>query len=292
MKQRQEKHIKRRLRTSSYSTILSISLVLLMLGSMAFIFVNSNKLTRYIKENVGITIVLNEDNKAVDELQFQKNLDASEWTKNTIYVSKEEAASNLKNELGEDFISFLGYNPLSNTIDVFMKSEFANSETIEKLGQKIREDSLVKEVLFQKDLIDAINVNIRKLNLILLSFSVLLLIVSITLINNTIRLTVYSKRFIIKTMKLVGATNKFIRKPFIINGLRQGVISGLIGILLIMLVLCGIQKEMPELLQLQDLNTLLIIFSFVFIFGILISTLVTNFSVTKYLKIKEDELYH
>lgn len=292
MKDFQEKHIKRRLRTSSLSTILSISLVLLMLGSMGFIFVNSQKITKYIKENVGITIVLNNENIAVDVLQFQKNLDANEWIKSTIYVSKEDAAKELVSELGEDFVSFLGFNPLSNTIDVFMKSEYANSQTMEQLAEIVKKNELVKDVVFQNDLIDAINNNMKKLNLILVSFSILLMIVSVTLINNTIRLTVYSKRFLIKTMKLVGATNGFIRKPFIITGLRQGVLSGLIGILLIMLVLFGVQKEMPELLQLQDINSLVIIFALVFIFGILISTLVTNFSVSKYLKIKEDELYH
>jgi cell division transport system permease protein len=292
MKQAQEKHIKRRLRTSSLSTVLSISMVLLMLGSMSFIYVNSQRLTKYIKENIGITVILNDNAKAVDVLQFQKNLDANPITKMTTYVSKEEAASALTKELGEDFMAFLGHNPLSNTIDIFMNSAYAESATIEALGQEALKNEIVKEVKYQKDLIDAINQNMNKLNLILICFCALLLIVSITLINNTIRLTVYSKRFIIKTMKLVGATNSFIRKPFVMTGLRQGVIAGLIGVLLMMLVLFAIQKEMPELLQLQDIQTVIIIFSLLFVFGILISTLVTHFSVNKYLRIKEEKLYH
>ena len=292
MKQAQEKHIKRRLRTSSLSTVLSISMVLLMLGSMSFIYVNSQRLTKYIKENIGITVILNDNAKAVDVLQFQKNLDANPVTKMTTYVSKEEAASVLTKELGEDFMQFLGHNPLSNTIDIFMNSAYAESVTIEALGQEALKNEIVKEVKYQKDLIDAINQNMNKLNLILICFCALLLIVSITLINNTIRLTVYSKRFIIRTMKLVGATNSFIRKPFVMTGLRQGVIAGLIGVLLMMLVLFALQKEMPELLQLQDIQTVIIIFSLLFIFGILISTFVTHFSVNKYLKIKEEKLYH
>jgi cell division transport system permease protein len=292
MKQAQEKHIKRRLRTSSLSTVLSISMVLLMLGSMSFIYVNSQRLTKYIKENIGITVILNDNAKAVDVLQFQKNLDASPMTKMTTYVSKEKAASVLTKELGEDFMQFLGHNPLSNTIDVFMNSDYAESATIEAFGQEALKSEIVKEVKYQKDLIDAINQNMSKLNLILICFCTLLLIVSITLINNTIRLTVYSKRFIIRTMKLVGATNSFIRKPFIKTGLRQGVIAGLIGVLLMMLTLFAMQKEMPELLQLQDLKTVIIIFSILFLFGILISTFVTHFSVNKYLKIKEEKLYH
>tara|TARA_B110000003_G_scaffold269213_1_gene299914 strand:- start:35117 stop:35995 length:879 start_codon:yes stop_codon:yes gene_type:complete len=292
MKQAQEKHIKRRLRTSSLSTVLSISMVLLMLGSMSFIYVNSQRLTKYIKENIGITVILNDNAKAVDVLQFQKNLDANRVTKMTTYVSKEEAASALTKELGEDFMQFLGHNPLSNTIDIFMNSAYAESVTIEALGQEALKNEIVKEVKYQKDLIDAINQNMNKLNLILICFCALLLIVSITLINNTIRLTVYSKRFIIRTMKLVGATNSFIRKPFVMTGLRQGVIAGLIGVLLMMLALFAVQKEMPELLQLQDLQTVIIIFSLLFVFGILISTFVTHFSVNKYLKIKEEKLYH
>jgi len=292
MKQAQEKHIKRRLRTSSLSTILSISMVLLMLGSMSFIYVNSQRLTSYIKENVGVTIVLDDNAKSVDVLLFQKNLDANPITKKSIYVSKEEAASSLTKELGEDFMQFLGYNPLSNTIDVFLNSDYAESKTIEKFGKEALDSEIVKEVKYQKDLIDAINQNMNKLNLILISFCALLLIVSITLINNTIRLTVYSKRFIIKTMKLVGAQNSFIRKPFVITGLRQGIIAGLIGILLMMLTLFAVQKEMPELLQLQDFKTVIIIFSLLFVFGIFISTFVTHFSVNKYLRIKEEKLYH
>ena len=292
MKQAQEKHIKRRLRTSSLSTVLSISMVLLMLGSMSFIYVNSQRLTKYIKENIGITVILNDNAKAVEVLQFQKNLDANPVTKMTTYVSKEEAASALTKELGEDFMQFLGRNPLSNTIDIFMNSAYAESVTIEALGQEALKNEIVKEVKYQKDLIDAINQNMNKLNLILICFCALLLIVSITLINNTIRLTVYSKRFIIRTMKLVGATNSFIRKPFVMTGLRQGVIAGLIGVLLMMLVLFALQKEMPELLQLQDIQTVIIIFSLLFIFGILISTFVTHFSVNKYLKINEEKLYH
>ena len=292
MKQAQEKHIKRRLRTSSLSTVLSISMVLLMLGSMSFIYVNSQKLTNYIKENIGITVVLDDNAKAVEILQFQKNLDANPITKMTTYVSKEEAALSLTKELGEDFMQFLGYNPLSNTIDVFMNSDYAESEIIEKFGNQALSNDIVKEVKYQRDLINAINQNMNKLNLILICFCSLLLIVSITLINNTIRLSVYSKRFIIKTMKLVGATNSYIRKPFVLIGLRQGIIAGLIGILLMMLTLFAVQKEMPELLQLQDIKTVIIIFSLLFVFGIFISTFVTHLSVNKYLKIKEEKLYH
>jgi cell division transport system permease protein len=292
MKQAQEKHIKRRLRTSSLSTVLSISLVLLMLGCMGFVYANSQRLTTYIKENIGFTLILEDDIKSVDVLQFQKNLDASDWVKTTQYVSKKEAADILQKDLGEDFISFLGYNPLSTSIDIYMNAEYANPEFMLSKRTELEASPLIKEIVYQADLVEAINKNVKKLSLVLFSFCLLLLIVAVTLINNTIRLSVYSKRFVIRSMKLVGATNKFIRKPFILNGISQGILSGLIGILLLMVVLFGLHKEMPELLEIQDIPSMGIILFGILLFGILISAIVTNLAVGKYLRMKEDELYH
>ena len=292
MKQAQERHIKRKLRNSSLSTMLSISLVLLMIGSMGFILLNTHRLTNYIKENVGFTLILEENIKKIDRLQLQKGLDASPQIKSSEFISKEAAAKILESDLGEDFITFLGFNPLSASIDVYMNAEYANSENIERLEQELANSEIVKEIIIQKDLITAINANIRKLSMVLLSFCTLLLIVAIALINNTIRLTVYSKRFTIHTMKLVGATHSFIRKPFLKNGFLQGLLSGLIGIVFLIVALFSLHKEMPELLVLQDAPTIGIIFLCILIFGILISTIVTNFSVGKYLKMNENDLYH
>lgn len=292
MKQPQEKRIKRKVRTSSLSTILSISLVLLMLGSISFIYLNTNRLTNYIKENVGISLILEDDVKKVDRLQLQKSLDASSWVKITRFISKQEAAQILESDLGEDFINFLGFNPLSASIDVFLNADFATDQNFENLKSEMERNDLVKEIIIQKDLIESINTNVSRLSLILLSFSLLLFIVAIALINNTIRLTVYSKRFLIRTMKLVGATDGFIRKPFIQNSIVQGVISGLIGVILLLLALFGLEKEMPELLALQDITSVLIIFVGVFTFGILMSIIVTNSAIGKYLKMNENDLYH
>ena len=292
MKQAQERHIKRKLRTSSLSTMLSISLVLLMIGSMGFILLNTHRLTNYIKENVGFSLVLNENIKKIDRLQLQKELDASPQIKSTEFISKEDAAKILESDLGEDFITFLGFNPLSASIDVFMNAQYANNENLERLEQQLVNNEIVKEIIIQKDLIAAINTNVKKLTIVLLSFCALLLIIAIALINNTIRLTVYSKRFNIHTMKLVGATHSFIRKPFLRNGFLQGLFSGLIGIVLLIVALFSLHKEMPELLVLQDVPTVGFIFISILIFGILISTIVTNFSVGKYLKMNENDLYH
>ena len=292
MKQAQERHIKRKLRTSSLSTMLSISLVLLMLGSMGFIYLNTQRLTNYIKENVGFTLILQENIKKVDRLQLQKSLDASPEIKSTEFVSKEDAAKILESDLGEDFITFLGFNPLSASIDVYMNAEYANEKRIEALENELQKKPIIKEIIIPKDLIAAINNNIKKLSTILISFCSLLLIVAIALINNTIRLTVYSQRFTIQSMKLVGATNAFIRKPFIRNGVLQGVFAALIGIVFLIIGLFSLHKEMPELLLLEDMPTIGIIFTGILIFGVLISTIVTNFSVGKYLKMNENDLYH
>jgi cell division transport system permease protein len=292
MKQAQERHIKRKLRTSSLSTMLSISLVLLMLGSMGFIYINTNRLTNYIKENVGVSLILQDNIKKVDRFQLQKNLDASPWVKSSRFVSKDDAAKILESDLGEDFISFLGFNPLSASIEVFLNAEYASEQNFIALEKEIEGNEIIKEIIIQKDLIDSINSNVRKLSLILVSFCVLLLIVAIALINNTIRLTVYSKRFIIRTMKLVGATNSFVRKPFLRNGLIQGVFSGLIGVILLISVLFSLHKEMPELLVLQDMYTIVLIFVGILLFGVLMSVIVTNIAVGKYLKMNENDLYH
>lgn len=292
MKQAQERHIKRKLRTSSLSTMLSISLVLLMLGSMGFIFLNTHRLTNYIKENVGFTLILQENIKKVDRLKLQKSLDASPQIKSTEFISKENAARILESDLGEDFISFLGFNPLSSSIDVYMNAEYADESSIDAIEKDLQKSPIIKEIIIQKDLIAAINTNVRKLSVILVSFCALLLIVAIALINNTIRLTVYSQRFTIQSMKLVGATNAFIRKPFLRNGILQGVFSALIGIVFLIIALFSLHKEMPELLLLEDIPTIGIIFVTILIFGVLISTIVTNFSVGKYLKMNENDLYH
>jgi len=292
MKQAQERHIKRKLRTSSLSTMLSISLVLLMLGSMGFIYLNTQRLTNYIKENVGFTLVLQENIKKIDRLQLQKSLDASPQIKSTEFVSKEDAAKILESDLGEDFISFLGFNPLSASIDVYMNADFANEKSLIGLENDLKKNPIIKEILIQKDLIAAINENVRKLSLILISFCSLLLILAIALINNTIRLTVYSQRFTIQSMKLVGATHAFIRKPFLRNGILQGIFSALIGIVFLIIALFSLHKEMPELLLLEDMPTIAAIFISILIFGVLISTIVTNISVGKYLKMNENDLYH
>lgn len=291
MTQVQEKHTQRKLRTASASTVISISLVLFMLGILGLVLVNAQRLSNYVKENIGFTVMLKEEIKEVDVLQFQKTLDASQWVKSSQYVSSEEAAAILQKDLGEDFISFLGYNPLTASIDINLHADHTSLERMSALESELSDHDLVSEVVFQKDLVDSINQNVQKVSLLLLSFCLLLLIIAVALINNTIRLSVYSKRFLIRTMKLVGATHGFIRKPFLFSGLTQGVFGALIGILLLMGALYGIQSEMPELLVLQDLPTVGVIMGGMLLMGMLMSLLATNRAVGKYLRMNEDDLY-
>ena len=291
MKQVQENHTKRKLRTSSASTVISISLVLFMLGILGLVLINAQRLSNYVKENIGFTVMLKEEVKEVDVLQFQKTVDASEWVKSSQYVSREEAAAILQNDLGEDFISFLGFNPLSASLDINLNAAHTTVEQMNKIESELKEHALVKDIVFQKDVVDAINQNMKKVSLLLLGFCALLFIIAIALINNTIRLSVYSKRFLIRTMKLVGGTHGFIRKPFLYNGLTQGVFGALISILLLMIALFGIQKEMPELLVLQDLPTVGVIMLSMLTIGILMSLLATNMAVGNYLRMNEDDLY-
>ena len=225
-------------------------------------------------------------------LQLQKNLDISPQIKKTQFVSKEDATKILEGDLGEDFIQFLGYNPLSSSIDVYMNADYANEKDLLKIEKTLQQNPIVKEIIIQKNLIKAINKNVQKLTLILLSFSALLFILAIALINNTIRLTVYSKRFTIQSMKLVGATTSFIKRPFIKNSILQGVLSSLIGIIFLLLAIFSLHNEMPELLLIEDVPMICVIFICILIFGILISSIVTNSSVNKYIKMNENDLYH
>jgi len=209
----------------------------------------------------------------------------------TDWVSKEDAATELQEQLGEDFISFLGYNPLLESIDIKLKATYANPDSLLVLQEELTKNDLIHEVFYQKDLIEKISKNMRKMSIFLLSFFFLLFIISFTLINNTIRISVYSKRFLIRTMKLVGATNKFIKGPFLSDSIYNGVYSSLVTICMLLAVFQLLQSDMPDFLNIQDLKSMGIIFASIFVAGILFTWLSTFFALRKYLRIKESEIY-
>ncbi|MCX6234717.1 MAG: permease-like cell division protein FtsX [Bacteroidetes bacterium] len=287
----EEKYNQRRLKTSYLTTIVSISLVLFMLGLLGLIILHAKKLADYVKENISLSVIINENIKDAKILEFQKRLDISPFVKSTEYITKERAATELKRELGEDFISFLGYNPLLPSIDVHLKADYTNNDSIKKIEQQLIADNIVKEVFYQKSLVDLVNENVKKISYVILGFSTLLIIIAIALINNTIRLSVYSRRFLIRSMQLVGATQSFIRKPFVVLGIIQGLIGSMVAILLLIGVLYISQKQLPELIELQDINLFLTLFGLVVVLGILFSWLSTYFAVMKYLRISTDKLY-
>ncbi len=292
MPQNEEKYHRRRYQSSYVTTVVSITLVLFMLGLLALVILHAKKLSDYVKENIGFTIYMKEDAKEADIIRLQKALDASSFVKSTEYISAEKAAKKLTEDLGEDFIQFLGYNPLPSSIDLRVKAPYANVDSLEVIETKLLKNGSVKEVFYQKSLVHLINKNIRRISFVLLAFSSLLLLIAIALINNTIRLSVYSRRFLIRTMKLVGATQSFIRKPFIRNGIVQGLYSAAIAILLLVLILYFTQKEFPQLISIYDYRLYLSLFGFEVITGIFFSWVSTYLAVRKYLKMKEDDLYY
>lgn len=278
-------------KTIYISTIFSIALVLLMLGMLGLILVHAKNLSNYVKENIVLNIIVDEGAKETAVLQFQKELNANVAIKNTIYVNKEMAARNLTNDLGEDFVNFLGYNPLLSTIDVYLKADYANNQSIDTLKASIAKNPIVKEVIYQSSLIDMVNKNINTIGLIILGFAAILLIISIALINNTIRLAIYSQRFLIKSMQLVGATRNFIRKPFILIATLHGLIAAFIAILILLGILFYAQKEIPEMIILRNYTEFGIVLGSLIVIGIFITAISTSFAVSKYLKLKIYDLY-
>lgn len=287
-----DKYSKRRLAGASITTVVSLSLVLFMLGLLGIIILNAKQLSDHVKENIGFQIILNENAKEADIAKLQKTLDVSSYVKSTEFVTKEEAAKRLQEDLGEDFISFLGFNPLLASINVHLKAEYANADSVSRIEKEIIATHLAKEVIYQKSLINNINESVQKISLVILFFCSLLMVVALALINNTIRLSIYSKRFIIKTMQLVGATQGFIRRPFVITGIKHGIYGAVIAILLLVGLLNFAQKQLPELQDLQDERMLLYLFGVVIVMGIIISWISTSLAVRKYLRLKSDDLYY
>lgn len=292
MSKAEDKYSKRRLKSSYITTVVSITLVLFMLGMLGLIILHAKKLSDYVKENIGFSIIMKENVKEAGIIQLQKTLDASDYVKSTEYITKEKAAEELTKDLGEDFIDFLGYNPLLPSIDLRLKAEYANIDSLDIIEKDLLANKNVKEVFYQKSLVHLINKNLRRISIIILGFSILLLIIAIALINNTIRLSVYSKRFLIKSMQLVGATQAFIRRPFILKGILHGIMGAFIAILLLVGILYFSQQEIPELINLQDADLFISIFGFVILLGIIISWISTFFAVKKYLNLKADSLYY
>lgn len=287
-----EQYQKRKLISSYFSVVLSIALVLFLLGILGVLVLNTKKMADHFKEQITISVFLKESAKEVEIDQLQKSLAMADYTKTAIYVSKEEAAEIHSEEIGENFMDFLGYNPLKNSIDVNLNADFVSPEQIEEIADDIAIKTYVDEVSYDKPLVGLLSDNVKKISFWILVASAIFTFIAVLLINSSIRLSIYSKRFIIKTMQMVGATKTFIRRPFIWTNIKLGMIGSLIALLAMGGVLYYIDDIFPELRLFSDPTIIIILFVGVFALGLLISLISTYFATQRFLNLRTDELYY
>jgi len=287
-----EKYQKRRLISSYFSVVISISLVLFLLGLLGMLVLNTKKVADHFKEQIALTVFLKDTAKEVEINQLEKSLALAEYTKSTNFVSKEEAAKAHSKEIGENFMDFLGYNPLQNSIDVYFNADYVSETQIAEISRDISQKDFVDEVVYDKPLIALLNDNVKRISFWVLVVSGLFLFIAVLLINSSIRLSVYSKRFTIKTMQMVGATKGFIRRPFIWKSVRLGIIGSVLALAGMAAVLYYLNKGFPELNLLSDELMLGAIFGGVFLTGIIISWISTFFATQRFLNLQTDELYY
>ncbi len=292
MARSEENFHKKRLRSSYLSVIISITLVLFMLGSFGTIVLKSDEITRGLLEDYAFTVMLKNDAAEADVRQLQKELELSDKVVATEFVPKEEAAIELQESIGEDFVDFLNYNPLSDAIVIKMRYNFVNTDDVEAFKDDLLESGLITDVAYDPNVLDIVNANIRRISTSLLGGSVLLILISIALINSSIRLSIYSKRFTIKTMQLVGATKVFIQNPFMRQSAQLGLIGGVLASLMLGSIFYFGRDAIASLNLNIDLAFALMIFGGMIVFGSILAWSCTFVAVKRYLKLKTDELYY
>lgn len=273
-------------------SVISIALVLFLLGLIFLIGLLGNQLSVYVKENISFSIVLKDNQKEADIKRMQKKLDALPFIKSTEYISKEQAARELEEELGENPETFLGFNPLQASIEVRLHSAYANPDSLKQIEQKLKNYTSVSDLLYRKDMMEMVHNNMRRVSIVLLALAAVLMAISFVLIGNTIRLLIYSKRFLIHTMKLVGATPAFIRRPFIWYNVVSGLFASILAILMLTGALYYLQSEWAGFIRILDLQTLAVVFAAVLILGLSLSIVATIFAVNKYVRMEGDKLYY
>ena len=287
-----DKYQKRRLISSYFSVVLSISLVLFLLGLLGLLVLNTKKVADHFKEKIALTIYLKDSAKEVEITQLKQSLSLAEYTKSAAYISKEQAAEEHSAAIGENFMEFLGYNPLQNSIDVYILADYVSPEKLDEITAEILTKSFVEEVVYDKPLIALLNDNVKKISLWVLIVSGLFTCIAVLLINSSIRLSVYAKRFTIKTMQMVGATKHFIRKPFIWRSIKLGLIGALLAMTGMAVLLFYLNRSFPELQLLQDKLLLAILFGFIFFMGLFITWISTFCATQRFLNLRTDELYY
>ena len=274
------------------TSIVSVTLVLLLMGLTVLTFFMGKGISSYMKENMSFSVMLSEDVSDAQISTLRKNLDGMPFVKSSLFISKEEAKEQLIQDLGEDPEELLGYNPATDCIEIYLHSNYANSDSLIFVSEQIKAQTNVDDLLYRQEALDLVNDNLTKISTILLGLSLVLLFISFTLIRNTIRLSIYSKRFIINTMRLVGATNGFIRKPFVIRNIVDGVIAALLANVLIMALLYYLSKQYADLRSVMQTNDMIYVFASVIVLGIVITYVSTIFAVNHYLRMKTNHLYY
>lgn len=274
--------------TSSIST----TLVLLLLGMVVFFVLSANNLSNYVRENIGFTVLVSEDMKEPEALKFQQQLNEKAYVKESAYISKEQALKEQTEAMGTDPAEFLGYNPFTASIEIKLNAEYANSDSVAWIEKEILANKRVMEVSYPQDLLDSVNRNLQRVSLFLMGLAALLTLISFALINNTIRLAVYSKRFLIHTMKLVGASWGFIRRPFLVRNMWVGVLAALMADALLMGMAYMLVNYEPQLVEIITPATLLVVMGAVFVFGVVITCMCAYISINKYLRMKASALYY
>jgi len=287
-----EKYQKRRLRYSYISVVISISLVLFLIGVLGLLVLNTKKVSNYFKESAAITLYLENDVSRDKILNLQVSIDEQAFTKSTKFISKEDAAEIYKKENGEDFMDFLGYNPLENSIDIYVKAEFVSPEKMQEIETIYAKNQFVSSVSYDKPLIDLLTKNVKRISLFILVFCGLATLVVVVLINSSIRLSVYSKRFTIKTMQMVGASKRFIRKPFIWNSVKLGIMGAVFAIIQLAILLYYMNETFPEFGMVDDRIEMASLFGIIFGMGILITYVSTFLATQRFLNLRTDELYY
>ena len=286
-----DKFQKRRLLSSYFSVVLSIFLVLFLLGILGFFIINSRKLADDFKEEIAMTVFFkNEANDTILK-SFGQELKTARYAKSFVYVSKEVAAKQHSDIIGEDFVTFLGENPLQNSYDIHLKANFVERDSIAKIEASLRKNAMISDIVYDKQLVNLVNDNIKKVSLWILIASGLLTIIAILLINSSLRLSIYSNRFIIKTMQMVGATKSFIRKPFVMRSVKLGMIGAGLAILALLGLLIYLDNTYPGLGILDDKLVVALVLLSVFGIGVLITWLSTYFATQRFLNLRTDDLY-
>ena len=292
MSKAENKIMRRRLMNAYLSSVISISLVLLLVGVASMLLVNAKSVSDYFKENMQVSVLMKQNVSDEKALEFKERLENERYIKSTTFISKEQGQRELAAQLGEDFLDVFETSPIPVSIEVTLAADYVSADSLEMVRAEISESNIVDEVVYQRSLVDALNANLSRISFILGIFIALLLFISFVLINNTVRLNVFARRFTIHTMKLVGATRSFIRAPFLVQSAFQGLFASFIAIIILVGLMFLMRSEFAQLFEIFRMDLLLIVIGIVIVSGLVICLVSTYFVVNKLISLRKDELYY